>query len=119
MKSEEIEEQELREVENIIRKFLGLEEEPTEAKAEPQSWDEHEEAVKSAENDDVDSESQSQNDDVDQETEASNLQLIDSIVQDTLHKLNAGFIEIGSGTELLDTVKAVTLLDAYTRTKNV
>ena len=107
MKSEEIEEQELREVENIIRKFLGLEEEPTEEKAEPQSWDEHEEAVKSAENDnDVDS-------------EPSNLQLINTIVRDRLYKINSGVIEIESITELLGTVKAVITLDAYTRTKNV
>ena len=106
MKSEEIEEQELREVENLIRKFLGFEEEPAEEKAEPQSWDEHEEAVKSAENDDVDS-------------EPSNLQLINTIVRDRLYKINSGVIEIESITELLGTVKAVITLDAYTSTKNV
>ena len=107
MKSEEIEEQELREVENLIRKFLGLEEESAEEKAEPQSWDEHEEAVKSAKN----------NNDVD--SESSNLQLINTIVRDRLHKINSGVIEIESITELLGTVKAVITLDAYTRTKNV
>jgi len=96
-----MEEDQLKTIQDSIREYLGISEEDI------KTWKEHEDAVDAAENKYDDPQSH------------NNIELLDASVKNTLLKLDSGIIVFETGTEMLDTVKAVTLLEEYKAAINV
>lgn len=102
----EVEESIAERIEDSFRKYLGLDEDDMASPDEELTWKEHEEAVKKAENTSVPDKASAVID-----NECTLLSMLESVVTDTLHSLDAGIITFESGEEMLATVQAVAALD--------